>query len=81
MRKTLAYESNVDVNGSNDIYDLYLVDIGNDEVQLIVYMKILFTFVPGKNADGTAVTSTDAESSAFVAKWRSDVATAWTARH
>ena len=59
---------------SNDIYDLYLVDIGGNEVQLIIFMKILFTFVDGKNTDGTAVKWTEDETKKFVATWRGQVA-------
>lgn len=80
MRETLAYEANVDVNGSNDIYDLYLVDIGDNEVQLIIFMKILFTFVDGKDSAGAAVKWDGAETRKFVATWRGDVATAWTSK-
>jgi hypothetical protein len=80
MRKTLAYEANIDVNGSNDIYDLYLVDIGDKEVQLIVFMKLLFTFVDGKDDAGKAVAWGDREKADFVSKWRGDVAMFWTAK-
>ena len=80
MRETLAYEANVNSPDSNDIYDLYLVDIGANEVQLIIFMKILFTFVDGKNTDGTAVRWTSDETKQFVATWQGQIATAWTAK-
>jgi hypothetical protein len=80
MRKTLVFEANVDAKDSNDIYDLYLVDIGDNEVQLIIFMKLLFTFVDGTDGAGKAVKWTEQEKKNFVVKWRSDVATAWTSK-
>ena len=50
MRETLASEMGIDAAGSNDIYDLYLVYNGYNSVQLMIYMKILFTFEAGSEA-------------------------------
>lgn len=87
MRETLASEMGIDAAGSNDIYDLYLVYNGHNSVQLIIYMKILFTFEPGSEAyeDPVAMMTKvrkvewkAGEPEKFVSDWRSAIAGAWT---